>query len=151
MIKDETILALTPGQTQTYDHTITDTDVALFALLTRDQHPLHLDVAYASATRFGQRIVPVGLLQSLVEVAFAATIPGMQGFIRKQTTNIISTLPIDEHIVITITIVAIIPEDQRICCRATLTRDDESVVLTCDNELIIEPLPPMCMDDMLTA
>ncbi|MCP5041187.1 MAG: MaoC family dehydratase, partial [bacterium] len=37
--------------------TITEADNTNFALLTMNQHPLHIDAAYAAQTEFGQRLV----------------------------------------------------------------------------------------------
>lgn len=54
-----------------YEHrpgrTITEYDNLSFSLLTQNQHPLHIDAAYAADTRFGQRLV-VGVLVVAVVV-----------------------------------------------------------------------------------
>jgi acyl dehydratase len=47
--------------------TITEYDNLAFSLLTQNQHPLHIDAAYAATTRFGQRLV-VGTLVLAVSV-----------------------------------------------------------------------------------
>jgi acyl dehydratase len=55
----------------TYIHqpgrTITEYDNMSFSLLTQNQHPLHIDAAYAGGTRFEQRLV-VGVLVLAVSV-----------------------------------------------------------------------------------
>lgn len=57
--------------------TITEYDNMSFALLTQNQHPLHIDEAYASQTRFGQRLV-VGVLVLSVSVGQSvADVSGM--------------------------------------------------------------------------
>lgn len=57
--------------------TITEYDNLSFSLLTQNQHPLHIDEAYASQTRFGQRLV-VGVLVLSVSVGQSvADISGM--------------------------------------------------------------------------
>ncbi len=47
--------------------TITEFDDTLFALITQNQHPLHIDAHYASQTQFKQRLV-VGYLPFCIAV-----------------------------------------------------------------------------------
>jgi itaconyl-CoA hydratase len=57
--------------------TITEYDNLAFSLLTQNQHPLHIDAAYAEQTRFGQRLV-VGVLVLAVSVGQSvADVSGM--------------------------------------------------------------------------
>lgn len=57
--------------------TITEYDNLSFSLLTQNQHPLHIDAAYAEQTRFGQRLV-VGVLVLAVSVGQSvADVSGM--------------------------------------------------------------------------
>ena len=46
--------------------TITEFDDTLFAALTLNQHPLHIDAAYAETSQYGQRLVVGTLVFSLV-------------------------------------------------------------------------------------
>jgi acyl dehydratase len=43
------------GQTATYSSTVGDKEVRLFAAVSGDVNPLHLDQAYAATTPFGER------------------------------------------------------------------------------------------------
>ncbi|MEE9279451.1 MAG: MaoC family dehydratase [Myxococcota bacterium] len=56
--------------------TITETDNLYFSLLTMNQHPLHIDAAYASGTEFGQRVVVGPLVFSVVVGMSVADISG---------------------------------------------------------------------------
>ena len=47
---------------ETVPHTVTEADIAAFADITRDNHPLHLDAAYARSQGFPAVIVKVGTL-----------------------------------------------------------------------------------------
>jgi acyl dehydratase len=44
------------GETATFSKTVTEADVAAFAHLSGDFDPIHMDEAYAKASRFGRRI-----------------------------------------------------------------------------------------------
>ena len=56
--------------------TITETDNLYFSLLTMNQHPLHIDAAYAEDTQFGQRLVVGPLVFSVVVGMTVADISG---------------------------------------------------------------------------
>ncbi|MCE2392688.1 MAG: MaoC family dehydratase [Proteobacteria bacterium] len=56
--------------------TVTETDNLYFSLLTMNQHPLHIDAAYAEDTQFGQRLVVGPLVFSVVVGMTVADISG---------------------------------------------------------------------------
>jgi len=56
--------------------TITEADNLHFSLLTMNQHPLHIDAAYAEQTEFGQRLVVGPLVFSVVVGMTVADISG---------------------------------------------------------------------------
>ncbi len=56
--------------------TITEADNLSFSLLTMNQHPLHIDAAYAEKTQFGQRLVVGPLVFSVVVGMTVADISG---------------------------------------------------------------------------
>lgn len=59
-----------PGQVFTSPgRTITETDMMMFAMLSGDMNPVHVDAAYAAATPMGQRIVH-GLLGPAFMIGF---------------------------------------------------------------------------------
>ena len=56
--------------------TITESDGVMFAMLTMNHHPLHIDANYAEDTQFGRNVV-VGNL--VVDVAFGMSVPDISG------------------------------------------------------------------------
>ncbi len=56
--------------------TITEADNLSFSLLTMNQHPLHIDAAYAAETQFGQRVVVGPLVFSVVVGMTVADVSG---------------------------------------------------------------------------
>jgi len=52
----EPVLGIKVGDRAEFEKTVTAEDIALFAQVTGDANPLHLDPAYAAKTRFGQCI-----------------------------------------------------------------------------------------------
>ena len=54
------------GETATFSKTITEADLILFAGITGDFDPIHVNEEYAKASAFGRRIVHGGLVMGLL-------------------------------------------------------------------------------------
>jgi 3-hydroxybutyryl-CoA dehydratase len=54
------------GDAATFSKTITEADIVLFAGVSGDTYPLHVDAEYAKTTRFGQRVAHGMLSASLL-------------------------------------------------------------------------------------
>ena len=64
------------GDTARFTKTITETDVYLFAGVTGDLNPLHVDAVHASSTCFGERIAHGMLSASLICTVLGTKLPG---------------------------------------------------------------------------
>ncbi|MEP1469377.1 MAG: MaoC family dehydratase [Halieaceae bacterium] len=85
MITNTPYTDIQPGQTATYSKTIGDTEVRLFAAVSGDVNPLHLDQAYAATTPFGERIAHGMLTGGLISAAIAMELPGPGTVYRNQS------------------------------------------------------------------
>ncbi len=65
----EPVLGIKVGDRAEFEKTVTAEDIALFAQVTGDANPLHLDAAYAAKTRFGQCIAHGMLSAGLISAA----------------------------------------------------------------------------------
>jgi 3-hydroxybutyryl-CoA dehydratase len=68
--------SLQPGDKASRTTTITDEMIRLFADLTGDTNPVHLDDAYAAGTRFKRRIAHGMIAAGLISAALANDLPG---------------------------------------------------------------------------
>ncbi len=68
--------ALTPGQTVRIQKTIEDRDILLFAALSGDRNPVHLDDSYAARSLFKGRVAHGMLAGALISAAIACELPG---------------------------------------------------------------------------
>ena len=64
------------GQSAEYSKTVSEQDIVLFAVISGDANPVHLDAEYARTTIFGERIAHGMFTGSLVSAALAMTLPG---------------------------------------------------------------------------
>ncbi|WP_411823235.1 MaoC family dehydratase [Leptospira sp. 'Mane'] len=69
-----------------FTKTITETDVYLFAGISGDFNPLHVDEEYAKTTEFGTRIAHGGLAASLLAPVLGMKLPGV-GTVALETTT----------------------------------------------------------------
>ena len=68
--------ALEVGQTASYSETITERHIQLFAELSGDRNPVHLDAEYAAKTIFKERIAHGMISGALISAAVACELPG---------------------------------------------------------------------------
>ena len=67
---------LQPGMTASYARTVTEADVILFAGVSGDQNPVHLNQEFAEATRFKGRIAHGMLTASFISTVLGNKLPG---------------------------------------------------------------------------
>lgn len=67
---------LSVGQTARMSRTISETDVQMFAAVSGDNNPVHLDAEFAAQSRFGERIAHGMLTGALISAAIACNLPG---------------------------------------------------------------------------
>lgn len=67
---------ITIGQQASYSKTVTEVDIQLFAAVSGDTNPLHLDPEFAASSQFGERIAHGMLTASFISAALAMKLPG---------------------------------------------------------------------------
>ena len=67
---------LSLGMTHETHHTITEDDIELFAQVSGDRNPLHMDEEFAKQTPFGQRIAHGALTASYISGILGNDLPG---------------------------------------------------------------------------
>ncbi len=68
--------ALQVGQTATFSKTLEERDLLLFAAVSGDRNPVHLDADYAAKTMFKERIAHGMFTGALISAAIACELPG---------------------------------------------------------------------------
>ncbi len=72
------------GDTATFERTLTEKDLVLFATVSGDHNPVHLDKEYAENSAFGERIAHGMWTGALISAALAMHMPGPGGIYRGQ-------------------------------------------------------------------
>jgi 3-hydroxybutyryl-CoA dehydratase len=101
------------GARATLSRTITEDDILLFALVSGDHNPIHLDAEYAEKTLFGKRIAHGFLIGSLISAVLGNDMPGPGSIYLGQTLKFLAPIHIGDTVTVTVKVVAI-REDKRI-------------------------------------
>ena len=76
MLENLTYDEISIGQTASYTKAVTDEDIRLFAVISGDVNPVHLDEDYAKSTPFQGRIAHGMITGAFVSAALALELPG---------------------------------------------------------------------------
>ncbi len=105
---------LAVGDFDEYRKTVTETDVVLFAGLTGDNNPMHIDEEFASQTRFGSRIIHGMLTASFLSSVIGMKMPGPGCIYMGQNIKFLKPVHIGETVTARATVIEMYPEKQRI-------------------------------------
>jgi len=113
---------ITQGMQALTARTITDADVTLFAGISGDTNPLHLNEAFAAKTRFKTRIVHGMLTTSLWSTLVGTRLPGPGCAYLRQETTFTAPVHAGETVTASVTVTEVIPEKQRVhlACACTV-------------------------------
>lgn len=126
---------LEAGMTARCARTMTEADVVLFAGVSGDCNPLHLNEAYASTTQFGSRIVHGLLPASLISAVIATHLPGPGSIYVSQNLAFRAPVRIGDTVEAEVTVFEIHARTNRVClwtaCRVggRAVIDGDAVVL----------------------
>lgn len=77
--------------------TLTDAHFLFFAGLTGDNHPIHYDVEYAKATRFGKPLAHGLLLAAMTALGASTANPLLEGFVfQEQGTRFLKAVAVGD-------------------------------------------------------
>jgi acyl dehydratase len=102
---------ITLGQTASMTREITERDIQLFAAVSGDVNPVHLNADYAAATDFGEPIAHGMLSGALISAALAMELPGPGAVYIKQSLTF--RLPVKAGDTVTIQLEVTDKKDRR--------------------------------------
>jgi 3-hydroxybutyryl-CoA dehydratase len=105
---------LSVGQTAEFSKTVTEADIAVFADVSGDHNPVHLDEAFAKTTLFKTRIAHGILSASFISRILGVQLPGPGAIYLKQNLSFLAPVKINDTVKAVVTITAIDPEKRRV-------------------------------------
>lgn len=121
---------LSINQSESFRKTISESDVYLFAGITGDNNPAHIDEIYANSTKFGKRIVHGLLVSSFISTVLGTMLPGPGTIYVSQTLNFKAPVYIGDTIEAKVTVKEIIKEKNRVVLLTEVFNQNQQVVLT---------------------
>jgi len=117
------------GESVTFSKTITEADILLFAGVSGDTYPLHLDAEYAKASRFGQRVAHGMLSASLMSTVVGLMLGTPGGVYVEQTLAFRRPVFIGDTLTAQAELVAIDSGKRRLHCATTIVNQHGKTVI----------------------
>ena len=121
--------AFAVGDRATVSKTITDGDLLLFAAVSGDHSPLHVDAEYAKTTRFGARVAHGLLTASLLSASNGLLLQRPGGISVSQTLRFLRPVYVGDTITATSEVVEILEAKRRLRCRTTCMNQRGELVI----------------------
>lgn len=117
------------GDTATSTKTVTDTDVVLYAAVTGDLNPMHVDEAIAGASRFGARIAHGMLTAGHLSALMAAQLPGPGAVYVSQSLRFVRPVRIGDAITSRVEVRELFPAKRIVQLATTCSNQHGKIVL----------------------
>ena len=125
------------GDAAEFTKTVTETDVYLYAGITGDLNPAHINEAYAKGTFFKSRIAHGMLTAGFISSILGMQLPGPGTIYMRQSLSFLAPVRFGDTITARAEVVEVIAEKNRVRLKTTCTNQDGIVVL--DGEALVSP------------
>lgn len=116
------------GMTESYGKTVTDADVVMFAGISGDTNPVHINEGFAEGTRFKGRIAHGMLAASFISTVLGTRLPGPGCIYVGQTLNFRAPVKVGDTVLARVTVTAVDVEGKRIKVDTVCSVDGEVVL-----------------------
>ena len=128
-MKGITIGEMKIGDSASFTKTITDTDIYLYAGISGDFNPAHVNQVEAEKGMFGRRIAHGMLSAGLISAVLGTMLPGPGTIYMGQELRFTKPVFVGDTITATITVAELIPEKNRAKLETVCTNQDGEVVI----------------------
>lgn len=110
---------LSLGQTASLGKTITEADILLFAAVSTDTNPVHINAEIAKASIFGERIAHGMLSAGLISAVLGTQLPGPGTIYMGQSLRFRGPVKIGDTVTATVEVTALDPAKKRATLKTT--------------------------------
>ncbi len=118
------------GERAAVTRMITEDDVVLFAGLSGDHNPIHLDEEYAALSPFGGRIAHGLLTASLLSALLGMHLPGPGAIYLAQSLKFTAPVRIGDTVTASVEVMSVRDDKRLVTLRTDCTNQDGVLVLT---------------------
>jgi 3-hydroxybutyryl-CoA dehydratase len=130
------------GMKGVYARTITETDIVMFAGISGDTNPMHLNEDFAKKTAFGGRIAHGMLSACFITTVLGTRMPGPGCIYLSQNLRFRHPVRIGDTVTTTVTVASIIAEKRRVAL-STLCTVGEITVIDGEATVMVPARPPL--------
>jgi 3-hydroxybutyryl-CoA dehydratase len=116
------------GQTASLGKTITEADILLFAAVSTDVNPVHINAELARASIFGERVAHGMLSAGLISTVLGTRLPGPGTIYLGQTLRFRAPVRIGDTVTATVEITALDSQKKRATLKTVCTVDGKAVI-----------------------
>lgn len=127
-IRNTPYSALEVGQTASFEKAVGERDIQLFAAMSGDRNPVHLDAEYAAGTLFKERIAHGMFSGALISAAVACTLPGPGTIYLGQTMTFSRPVKIGDTLTVRLEILEKLPKNRVRIATRVFNQNEEQVV-----------------------
>jgi 3-hydroxybutyryl-CoA dehydratase len=128
---------LVVGESATFTKTVTEVDLSLFAGISGDFNPFHVDEVASAASRFGGRVVHGMLTSSFICTVLGMRLPGPGTIHLEQQLRFLSPVRPGDTITARVEVLELLPKN-RVRLKTDCVRHDGTVAVT-GEALVIAP------------
>ncbi|MGD9310612.1 MAG: MaoC family dehydratase [Desulfosarcina sp.] len=132
---------LAVGDSDQFSKTVTEADICLFAGVTGDLNPAHIDEAYAQGTFFKTRIAHGMLSAGFVSAVIGTRLPGPGTVYMRQTLDFLAPVRIGDTVTATVEVIEKLEEKKRVRLKTICANQEGTTVLN-GEALVSPPRPP---------
>lgn len=126
---------LQEGDTATFSRTLSEDELVLFAAVSGDVNPMHLDPEFAANSMFKERIAHGMWSGALISAALATVMPGPGTVYLEQSLSFRRPVKLDDTLTVCLTILRKEPKN-RVVFKCTVTNQNNQKVVTGEAKVI---------------
>ncbi|WP_217895607.1 MaoC/PaaZ C-terminal domain-containing protein [Oceanospirillum sanctuarii] len=117
------------GDTATLERALTEKELVLFAAVSGDVNPVHLDADFAKTTMFGEQIAHGMWSGSLISAALATVLPGPGTIYLGQELSFRRPVKLADTLTVTLTVKEKLSKNRVVIDTLVTNQNDEKVVV----------------------
>ena len=133
----KTIDELKIGDTAEFGKTVSESDIYLYAGVTGDFNPAHINEVYAKKTYFKTRIAQGMMTAGFISGLLGVRLPGPGTIYIRQELDFLAPVHIGDTITARVEVIEILKEKNRVTVRTSCVNQDGTLVL--DGKAVVSP------------
>ena len=133
----KTIEQLQVGDTAQFSKTVSESDIYLFAGITGDLNPAHVNEDYARNTYFETRIAHGMLTASFISTVIGTMLPGPGTIYMRQEVSFLAPVKIGDTVNAIVEVLEIMADKKKVRLKTYCVNQDQTTVV--DGEALVSP------------